>query len=241
MSPDGTWKSNNCEWIKQIAKDFPMENGKVYNLSISYYLGNIYALAAMGEYKNDFYYADSNVLYTVANGSIIDKKEIQIPCYYEDDAIPYAPKLFINEKYICLHTLAGICLLDREGNTMTDKYTVVKIDALMEDIAIAEYNAEYVEVFSLPALTSYGLFKAKDSYVAYPVNQKKFCTFTCDGVFEYDTESKSEALIFFNKDFQISNEDNTIIGGVVSQDKIFYIAICNKNGSFHLYKYFKDA
>lgn len=121
-----------------------------------------------------FYYADKNILYIIENNNIICKEELNLPAYNGGNSVPYAPKIFVTDQYIALHTLAGVCLLDKEGNTITDEYTVAKIDAITDNIALAEYNADYVEVLDLPTLTSQGLFKARDSYVAYPVNADSF-------------------------------------------------------------------
>ena len=164
------WCSDTCDWLKKIANDFQNIDGKAYNIAITYHQNSIYAVAAMGEYRNDFYYADKNILYIIENNNIICKEELNLPAYNGGNSVPYAPKIFVTDQYIALHTLAGVCLLDKEGNTITDEYTVAKIDAITDNVALAEYNADYVEVLDLPTLTSQGLFKARDSYVAYPVN-----------------------------------------------------------------------
>ena len=92
----------------------------------------------MGEYRNDFYYADKNILYIIENNNIICKEELNLPAYNGGNSVPYAPKIFVTDQYIALHTLAGVCLLDKEGNTITDEYTVAKIDAITDNVALAE-------------------------------------------------------------------------------------------------------
>lgn len=237
LGEDGLWKTDTCNWLEKIADDFLDIDGKVYNIAITYYQNAIYAVAAMGEYKDDFYYADKNILYVIEDDNIIYRKEIYLPTYNDGNSIPYAPKMFVTDQYIVLHTLAGACLLDKEGNTITKKYTVAKIDAVTDNTALVEYNADYMEILNLPELTSQGLFKAKDSYIAYPVNTDVFFTFTSKGIYGYSISKKKETLFMNTRNFQLSNEKNHIVGGAVSKDNAFYVIICDEKEQFHLYKY----
>lgn len=111
------------------------------------------------------------------------------------------------------------------------------IDAITDNVALAEYNADYVEVLDLPTLTSQGLFKARDSYVAYPVNADSFFTFTSKGIYRYSISEKSEKRFMNAQNFQLSNEKNRIVGGTVSGGNVFYVIICDEEENFHLYKY----
>lgn len=237
LGADGLWCSDTCDWLKKIANDFQNIDGKAYNIAITYHQNSIYAVAAMGEYRNDFYYADKNILYIIESNNIICKEELNLPAYNGGNSVPYAPKIFVTDQYIALHTLAGVCLLDKEGNTITDEYTVAKIDAITDNVALAEYNADYVEVLDLPTLTSQGLFKARDSYVAYPVNADSFFTFTSKGIYRYSISEKSEKRFMNAQNFQLSNEKNRIVGGTVSGGNVFYVIICDEEENFHLYKY----
>lgn len=241
LKSDLTWDIDTCEWLNEIVDDFPFINGKSYNIALTYYQDSIYAVAAMGEYKNDFYYGEKNILYVIESSNIIYRKELKLPTDPSTGSVPYAPKIYVTGKYIALQTLSGICLLDQTGNTLTDTYTVAKIDALTNDIALAEYNPDYVEILNLPTFTSQGLFEATDSYRAYFVDSNIFYTFTSKGIFQYVIDSKRNSIrhsIAVNeKSFQFSNEKNQIIGGAVSKCNDFYVAVVDEKDNVHLYKY----